>query len=113
VGAAADEATPLGAQLLHLGFRDTFVAQQSVEQLGLALRLENPPEDRRDAAPLRNVGTCPRQCLASTRLAVVEIAQHEKRLGDWSAQGAAEMATLRADLFNGQHETRTRQLVAA
>jgi len=31
----------------------------------------------------------------------------------WSADGAAEMATLRADLFNGQHEARTRQLLAA
>ncbi len=31
----------------------------------------------------------------------------------WSAQGAAELATLRADLFNGHHEARTRQLLAA
>jgi len=31
----------------------------------------------------------------------------------WSAQGAAEMAMLRADLFNGNHEARTRQLLAA
>jgi hypothetical protein len=31
----------------------------------------------------------------------------------WSADGAAEMAALRADLFNGQHESRTRQLLAA
>jgi hypothetical protein len=31
----------------------------------------------------------------------------------WSAQGAGEMATLRADLFNGSHETRTRELLAA
>jgi hypothetical protein len=31
----------------------------------------------------------------------------------WSADGAAEMAALRADLFNGHHESRTRQLLAA
>jgi len=29
----------------------------------------------------------------------------------WSAQGAAEMTRLRADLFNGMWETRTRQLL--
>ena len=31
----------------------------------------------------------------------------------WSATGAAQMAALRADMFNGQWETRTRQLIAA
>ncbi|MBW2736880.1 MAG: ISKra4 family transposase [Deltaproteobacteria bacterium] len=31
----------------------------------------------------------------------------------WSAQGAADMALLRADLFNGRWETRTRRLLAA
>jgi len=31
----------------------------------------------------------------------------------WSAQGAAQMAALRADLFNGRWERRTRQLLAA
>ena len=30
----------------------------------------------------------------------------------WSVNGAAQMAALRADLFNGQHEPRTRQLLA-
>jgi hypothetical protein len=31
----------------------------------------------------------------------------------WSAEGAAQMAVLREDLFNGRHETRTRQIIAA
>jgi hypothetical protein len=31
----------------------------------------------------------------------------------WSAEGAAQMAVLRADLFNGRWEARTRQLLAA
>lgn len=31
----------------------------------------------------------------------------------WSADGAAEMAALRADLFNGRWEARTRQFLAA
>ena len=31
----------------------------------------------------------------------------------WSADGAAQMAALRADLFNGRWEHRTRQLLAA
>ena len=31
----------------------------------------------------------------------------------WSAEGAGEMAALRADLFNGRWEARTRQLLAA
>jgi hypothetical protein len=31
----------------------------------------------------------------------------------WSAQGAGEMAALRADLFNSRWEARTRQILAA
>ena len=31
----------------------------------------------------------------------------------WSAEGAARMAALRADLFNGRWEARTRQLLRA
>jgi hypothetical protein len=31
----------------------------------------------------------------------------------WSETGAAEMARLRADLFNGKWEKRTRELIAA
>jgi hypothetical protein len=31
----------------------------------------------------------------------------------WSSQGASQMAALRADLFNGNHEARTRELLAA
>jgi len=31
----------------------------------------------------------------------------------WSAAGAAAMAGLRADLFNGQHEIRTHEIMAA
>ncbi len=31
----------------------------------------------------------------------------------WSAEGAGHMALLRADLFNGQWQARTKQLLAA
>jgi hypothetical protein len=30
----------------------------------------------------------------------------------WSAEGASQMATLRADLFHGNHEARTREILA-